>query len=198
MLKKISIAAAVALSVGACATGDVEIQPVAEVAQKPAKAIEEGKVLGLELKSSLTSSPLLEKAEKQLGRQLAATLSKGTFTKVVKADQPHDYKLAAVITDFDTHNPSLSALGELISDSAGVEAGQVVSTLAVDVDLQDTAGGGETVTRFSVKGGIPGVVGDTAVKNIAIQQTSANIAMSVWCINHKNDDPAAAPMCAGF
>ena len=197
MIKKFGAAAAVVLSLGACATGDVELPPVAEVTQKPVTTIEEGKVLGLELTSSMAPSPLLEEAEKQLGRQLVTSLGKGTFTKVVKPDQPHDYKLAAVITDFETINPKLSALGELVSDTAGIEAGQVVSEMAVKVDLQDAAGG-DSITKFNVKGGTPGVVGDTAVKNLAIQQTSTNIAMSVWCINHKNDDPSIAPMCAGF
>ncbi|MEM9626310.1 MAG: hypothetical protein AAGA21_08760 [Pseudomonadota bacterium] len=199
MIKKFGAAAVALLSLGACATGDVEIPPVAQVTQKPVTTIEEGKVLGLELTSSVASSPLLEKAEKQLGRQLVTMLGKGNFTKVVKIDQPHDYKLAAVIADFETINPRLSALGELVSDTAGIEAGQVVSELAVKVDLQDAAGGGGSITKFNVKGGIPGVVSDTATKNLAIQQTALNVSIALTCINEGNSSESnVAAMCAGF
>lgn len=187
---------ALSLLVSACAG---KVYPVAQVEKKPVKALENGKVVALDLTSTAEPSAILETVEQELTRNLVTTLGQGTFTKVVKADQPHDYKLAAVITDYDAKNPHLSLLGDLLSDAVGIEKGQIISRVNVDVDLEDTAAGGETITEFSVVGG-SGLTnwGDGDANNPAIQQTVSNITVALTCINQTSSDPNIVAMCEGF
>jgi len=184
------------LLVSACAG---KVYPVAQVEKKPVKTLEEGKVVALDLTSTAEPSAILETVEKELNRNLVLSLSKGMFTKVVKADQPHDYMLAAVITDYDAKNPRLSLLGDFLSDAAGIESGQVISRVDVDVDLEESAAGGETITEFSVIGGSTETsVGDGGSNNPAILQTVSNITVALTCINEKSNDPNVVAQCEGF